>query len=262
MPETVGGPYGEVRGSTSTGVVLSTTAAYIAIPKATKSLFATPRNLSTAVVARLGLCPWIAVFKTDDSGATVTEYSDAAQDNSTSTDIVLSSIGTAAQGDFLYVGSHVPFRGVTIDVDSANGTASVLTVKYWDGSAWTDITATDGTASGGASLAQDGAVTWTVPTGWTPANLRKDTGDLQSSLPGTGHLFYWTRWQWSGGADSSTTLNSMIALPQSTSYFELVANQQYETGIQFGPQGFAAIEALTDAGTANLVVGFGSRGRF
>lgn len=262
MVDTLGGNLGEVRGGTSTGVSLSTTAAYIPILPGSKSIFLTPRNLSTAVVARIGMCPWVCVLKTTDTGATVTEYSDAAQDNSTSTDIVLSSIPAPGSGGFLYVGSHVPFRGVTIDVDSVNGTASVLTVKYRKSdNTWADITATDGTVAGGASMAQDGAVTWTIPTDWIPCQLPK-VGDFTSSLAGTGHKFYWTRWQFSGGCDASTTLNSMIALPQSTSYGELVANQQFETAVQFGPWGFAAIEALTDAGTGNLVVVHGSRGKF
>jgi hypothetical protein len=261
MPETVAGALGEIRGGTSTGVSLSTTAAYIPIPKATKSLFATPRNLSTAVVARLGLCPWALVLKTTDAGTTLTDYSAEAQDGSTSTSVTLSSIGTAAQGDFLYVGCHVPFRGATIDIDSANGTASVLTVKYWDGDSWADITATDGTDSAGASMGQDGAVTWTVPTDWAPTGLVK-SGDFTVSLPGTGNKYYWTRWQFSAALDSSTTLDHLICLPQSTSYLELVANQQFETAIQWGPDGFSSIEALTDAGTANLVVGYGSRSRF
>jgi hypothetical protein len=263
MPtETFAGNLGEIRGGTSTGVSLSTTAAYIPIPAATKVLFMTPRNLSTAVVARVQLCPWAAVLKTADAGATAaTDYSTEAQDGSTSTSVTLSSLGTAAQGDFLYVGSRNKFRGVHIDIDSANATASVVTVKYWDGNSWEDITATDGTASGGAAMAVDGTVTWTVPTAWAPTSLRT-AGDFAVSSPFTGNMYYWTRWQFSGGLDSSTTLDHLIALPETTNYLELVANQQFETSFQFGPDGYSSVVALTDAGTANLVVGYGAAGRF
>lgn len=260
MTESFAGNLGEIRGSTSTGVSLSTTAAYIPIISGARQLFLTGRNYSTAVVSRVGLCPWVAVLKTQDAGVTITDYSDNAQDGSTGTDITLSSMSTAAAGDFLYVGAHTPFRGATIDVDSVNGTTSALTVKYWDGNSWEDISATDGTDAAGVSLAQDGAVTWTIPSDWPPTSL-VNAGDT-GSLPMTGNKYYWTRWQWAAGLDSSTTLNSLIALPRSTAYFELVANQPLETGIMFGPGGFAALEALTDAGTSNLVVGFGSRGRF
>lgn len=262
MADTFAGTLGEIRGGTSTGVALSTTAAYIPIPKGTNHLFATGRNYSTAVVARVGLCPWLAVFKTQDGGATApTEYSTEAQDGSTATSITLSSQGTAAQGDFLYVGAHMPFRGVTIDVDGANGNASTLTVKYWNGTAWADISATDNTSAATASLGQDGTVTWTVPTAWTPTSLRT-AGDLADSFGGTGFKYYWTRWEWSAALDAAVTLDHMIALPPSVSYYELVTGQQFATRVQFGPDGFSAIEALTDAGTANLVVGYGSGSRF
>lgn len=263
MPtETFAGNLGEIRGGTSTGVSLSTTAAFIPIPAAAKVLFMTPRNLTTAVVARVQLCPHVAVLKTADSGATApTDYTTEAQDGSTATSVTLSSLGTAAQGDFLYVGSSRKFRGVNIDIDSANATASVVTVKYWDGDSWADITATDGTASAGAAMAVDGSVTWTVPSDWAQTGLRQ-AGDFAVSAPFTGSKYYWTRWEFSGGLDSSTTLDHLIALPETTNYLELVANQQFETSFQFGPDGFSSVVALTDAGTANLVVGYGSAGRF
>src|SRR5688572_15941194 len=133
--ETLSGPLGEIRrASALTGTAMSTTAALTLLPKGTAHVYLTPRNFSTAVVVGVAVNPYLIVLKTDDLLVTAPDdYSDAAQDGSTTTDIVLSSLDTAANGDFLYVGSHIPFRGVTVDVDAANGTASVLTVKYWDG---------------------------------------------------------------------------------------------------------------------------------
>lgn len=262
MAETVAAPLGELRGGTSTGVSLTTTAAFIQIPKGTQHLFLTPRNFTTAVVARVALNPYLVVLKTVDALATApTDYSESAQDGDTSTDVDLSSLSTAANSDFLYVGSHRPFRGVNCDIDAANANASVLTVKYWDGSAWTSISATDGTASGGATMAVDGNVTWTIPTAWTSASLL-GTGDTTVSFPFAGNKLYWTRWEVSVALDSTTTLNSMLALAPSTNYFELSANQNFELGITKGPEGVGCIEALTDAGTGNLAVGFAAaRGR-
>ncbi len=256
MAETVAGPLGELRGGTSTGVSLSTTPALIQIPRGTRHVFLTPRNFSAAVVARVAINPYLVVLKTTDGLATApTEYNESAQDGSASTDVDLSSLGTAASGDFLYVGAHRPFRGVAIDIDSANGNASVLTVKYWDGNSWEDISATDGTASGGAALAVDGNVTWTVPSDWSPTTLI-GAGDTTITFPFAGNKLYWTRWEFSAALDAATTLNSMLALAPSTEYFELVANQNFEVGITKGPEGVGCIEALTDAGTGNLVVGF------
>lgn len=257
--ETTAGGFGELRGGTSTGVPLSTTAAYAQIPKGTRQLFVTPRNFVTGVAAKVGLCPYVQVLKTVDAGATVmTDYSDAAQDDSTGTSVVLSSLSTAAAFDFLYVGAAVPFRGANIDIDGANGNASILTVKFWDGNSWEDITATDGTASGGASMAVDGSVTWTIPSDWAKTTLVQ-SGDYPFGGPFGGNSLYWTRWQFSAALDSSTTLDHLIALPRSTAYFELVAGQSFEQSITQGPEGVAAVEALMDAGTGSLVLGYGGR---
>lgn len=248
--ETVAGPLGELRGGTSTGVSLSTTAAYIQFPAGTRHLFLTPRNFSTAVVARIAFLPYLAVLKV--SGGTVTDYSAEAQDGSTGTSAVLSSLATT---DFVYIGAAVPFAGVTIDIDSANDNASVLSVDYWDGNSWEDITPTDGTDVAGDTLKQDGAVTWTIPADWEPTSLRL-AGAPKG--PFTGNKFYWTRWSVSAALDSSTTADHMLAIPRSTAYFELQAGQALETRVTVGPEGISGLVGLTDAGTSNLVVGYGS----
>ena len=53
---------------------------------------------------------------------------------------------------------------------SVNATANTMGCKYWNGSAWTNLTPTDGTDTG-ASLAQSGSVTWTAPTAAVMAYL-------------------------------------------------------------------------------------------
>jgi hypothetical protein len=268
---TVAGPIGELRGvGASKGVALTTTLALTPIPRGSRHLFIEGRNYSTAVVARLAINPWLTILKTTDALAAVantTDYSDAAQDVDSGTDVVLSSLGTAAQSDFLYVGSHLPFRGAQADVDAANATASVITVKYWKSdSTWADITATDGTASGGASMAQDGNVTWTVPTDWLRAPLTDTQATVGDGIPYSGARLYWTRWEFSGGLDSSTTLNSLYPLNRSTAYFELTSGRVLEMLIEPGFGGASCVEALTDAGTANLLInvaaGNGSRNGF
>ena len=255
MVETFAGPLGVIRGDTSTGVSLSTTAAFTPIPANARRLFIKPRNFSTAVVARILINPYLHVLKTADALATApTDYSDAAQDGSTSTDVVLSSLGTAAQSDFLYVGALTPFGGARIDVDSANSTASVITVKYRKSdNTWADITATDGTASGGASMAQDGSVTWTAPSDWIASSLMT-AGDTTLSFTGAGNRLYWTRWEFSAGLDSSTTLNSMLAISYLTNYFELVSGDTFEMALE--RKYHATIQAATDAGTANLIINY------
>lgn len=261
MAETIAGPLGELRGSTSTGVALTTAAAFTAIPKGTRLLQLSPRNFVGAAVVRVAVNPYLTVLKTADALATApTDYSENAQDGDAGTDVTLSSLDTAANLDFLYVGSHLPFRGVNIDVDAANGTVNAITVKYRKSDdTWADISATDGTDSGGASMAIDGNVTWTVPTDWKSARLI-DIGDTILSFPGATSYLYWTRWQWSAAMDSSTTLNAMLAMSRSTAYAELASGQALEFGVMKGPDGLGCIEALTDAGTANLVMNFAAIG--
>ena len=252
---------GEVRSATTAGggTALTSTVQKIALLRNTKFLEMIPRNFSTAVVVQYNFNPYLIILKTTDllaAEANITEYSDNAQDGSTSTDVTLSSLGTLAQADAVYVGSWTPFGGVTIDVDAANANASVLTVTYWKSdSTWADISATDGTDSGGASMAVDGDVTWTVPSDWVaealevavPSTAHKNLGVLTAPQ-------YWTRWVFSAALDSTTTQNSWLAINRSTAYGEMAAGQSREQGITVGPGGFYSVSAKTDAGTANLII--------
>lgn len=261
--ETLPGPLGEVRAASTAGggTALTGTAARIFLPPGTKHLDLVGRNFSTAVVIQWLPCPWLTVVKSTDGNATFTDYSYEAQDNSTSTSVTLSSLDTLANGDALYVGSHVPFSGVAVDIDAANGTASVLTVHYRknDGT-WADTSASDGTDSGGATLAVDGNVTWTVPTDWTTARLQDLDADTR--MQGLAGELYWTRWTVSAAVDSSTTADSMVAIPRSTVYHEIPAGMAWAQAVTVGPGGISAIQAKTDAGTANLIVDCAARGRF
>ena len=250
-------PVSESRAASSAGggTALTTTAARVTLFDKTQGISIVPRNFSTAVVAKWAPCPYLVILKTSDDLATVTDYSDEAQDRDATTDVDLSSLGTLANGDYVLVGSHLPFRGIDIDVDAVNANASVLTAKYWNGSAWTDISASDGTASGGATFAQDGQITWTVPASWTKARLREIVPASAAAVGPTQHEpMYWLRIEVSAALDATTTQNAWISMPRSTAYAELTTGLLQELSCQKGPGGIAAIEALTDAGTANLIV--------
>jgi hypothetical protein len=253
--EVIAGPLGEVRAaSASKGLALTTTAAFVQIPDGARHLFLTAYNFATAVVARFAINPYLQVLFTQNALSTFVDGSQALQDGTTATALTLNSWDTAANLDFVYVGSHLPFRGVNVIIGNTNGTASVLTVKYRKSdNTWADITATDGTASGGATFAQTGNVTWTVPSDWKMDTL-VGTGDSPGSKPPTGSPLYWTRWQVSAALDSSVTATGMNALARSTAYAELVNGQAWEQRITKGPGGVANVEGLTDAGTGNLIV--------
>ncbi len=268
--EVLEGPLGEIRAASTAagGTALTTTAVRIPLPRATKQITLIPRNFSTAVVAQILKNPFLNVIKTTDLLATVlTDMSDAAQDNDTATDVVLSSLDTLLNLNALYIGSHVPFGGFEIDVDLPNANAATLLVEYWNGAAWVDLSASDGTASGGATMAIDGNITWSVPAAWAPSpleGLAVPTAKKHQGLTGTDKNF-WVRVSVSAALDSSTTLNSLIAINRSTAYAEIPSGMWYgpET-VTVGPGGIYSIQAKVDAGTANLIVDVATRsgGRF
>lgn len=264
LAETRAAPGGTPAAVTNGGFALDNVADFMQLYPGTKQIDIIPRNYSTAVVVRFALNPWLAVLRVDSatSGAPkVVDYSEAAQDGSASTSVDLSSLdGTTGM---LLLGSHLPFRGVNIDVDGANGTASIITSTsfYSTKGGWKALTVTDGTASGGATLAVDGNITWTPPADWVPIRIE----ELLAGMPGMrykGAPLYWVQVRPASGLDSATTLDHVLSMNRSTVYAELpsgVAVMGLEVERDLG--GVGCIEALVDAGSASLIVNC-TAGRF
>ncbi len=62
---------------------------------------------------------------------------------------------------YLYVGAIRPIDGFKLYMDTVNASTSTMTAFYWDGDSWEAVSnLSDGTASGGISLAQTGTVTF------------------------------------------------------------------------------------------------------
>lgn len=266
--ETIPGPIGEVRAASTAGggSALTGTATRTMLFPNTKQVELIPRNLSGAAVVQWLPCPWLTVIKTNDLlVANVVDQSFALQDNSTSTSVDFNSFGTLANGFALYVGSWTQFSGVVVDIQNTNaGSNTTLTVKYRKSDdTWADISASDGTASASKSFAQDGSVTWTVPTDWITARLF-DTGDTKANIGIGREELFWTRWEVSVVFDSTVSANSFQAIPASTVYAEIPAGFSEQFACTVGPAtgGISAIQAKTDAGTANLVINCSTRGRF
>jgi hypothetical protein len=230
------------------GTALSTTRAFIAIPAGINSVIITPRNFATAVVAQVALNPFIAVIKTNDAMATApTDYSENAQDGAAGTLVTLSSLPTLANGGALYVGAADTFGGLMATVVAGDGGAGDLDVDYWDGDSWADITPTDGTAN----MANTGLITWTVPTDWAKTSLVTALNRIWAPL---GQNLYWVRLSTTVAYDASVTLSSLYAYNKYADALpELASGQVFQTAIN-RPQNGGNIQALTDAGTANLIV--------
>lgn len=230
------------------GTALSTTRAFIAIPAGIGSVIVTPRNFTTAVVAKVAFNPYITVIKTLDSMSTPpTDYSEAAQDGATGTLVTLSSLPTLANGGAVYVGAEALFGGLMATVVSANSGGGTMAVTYWDGDSWANITPTDGTTN----MSATGLITWTVPTDWAKVSLTTALGRV---FAGTGRDQFWVRIATSAAYDSSTTLSSLYAYNQYADALpELASGQVFQTAINRAQNG-GNLQALTDAGTANLIV--------
>ena len=215
--EVTAGPQGPIRAAStaSGGTALSTTAAFISLPRQTRHLEMIPRNFVTAVVYRVAFNPFLLVFKTTDLLVTApTDSSWAMQDGSTATALGLNSLSTFVNGNAIYVGSHQMFSGARCIVGNANGDDSALTVKYWkNDSTWADISDTNGTDPAGGNevtFGETGNVTWTMPTDWIRTSLVA-AGD--TVLPGDlfNREYYWTRWEVSVALDASVTLTGLLS---------------------------------------------------
>ena len=226
------------------------------------------RAFSTAVGLQYALNPYLAVLKTTDAGATWTDYSSAAQDEDADTHVDLSSLSTLVNGDAVYIGATTAFRGLDVDVDGANGNSSVLTASYWNSSAWTDTSDTDGTISSGKTMGQDGTITWSVPSAWSAGSLNNilqnldGGGSFQSTAaaaPQYGYQdLFWVRLEVSAALDSAVTLDSIHALAGSTAYAELTAGDNViELAANYGE--FGAVELTVTTGTVNTVVTVGGK---
>lgn len=97
---------------------------------------------------------------TKDTGLAFTTLTNAFDDNTGTS----SSISVTAESILYFIDSE-PFGGIKINLGTANVNAATMTGQYWNGDDWTTTAITDGTLSAGKTLAVDGNVTFTKPTG-------------------------------------------------------------------------------------------------
>jgi hypothetical protein len=102
-------------------------------------------------------------------GFTASAYTNfaAAATDATADDINLATVFATPGTDVLYLGSTLPFRGLSVRLlEAVSAVAGTLTVAYWaDG--WTNLTVTDGTSkTTGKPFSGGGAITWSNPTDW------------------------------------------------------------------------------------------------
>lgn len=150
-----GMPIRDVNGGSQ---ALAATNSYIAVSQGAMSV-----SLYCDADFRLALAPRLKnVQLYEASGGTYTDYTSQATDASASTHVPLDAMAATS---ILYIGCDDTFIGCHFDIgDNANAETAALDVEYYTGTAWADVESdSDGTDSGGATLAVDGEYTWTLP---------------------------------------------------------------------------------------------------
>lgn len=136
-------------------------------------------------------------------GYTSSAFSDKTTAATEDNGLVLSTI-LAASSDYLYVGFHEPFRGISVRMlDAVNAVSNSLTVQLWaDG--WT---APDGvvndTKIGSACFAKGGAITWQMP----DALVRRTLSTADAA--------YWARISLSAAPTANTAIGPISVIRRS-----------------------------------------------
>jgi len=186
----------------SDAVETSTADAFLAAPSWADSVqLEAPTDFEWAFAAKIKDIQYF-----DDSAGTYTDGISVTE-NGEGAVLVLDSFEGAA--DFLYIGSKTKFKSVHFIMGAANGTASVGTLKYWDGNSWEDISETDGTISTGKTLGATGTMTFTIPSDWA-----------QTSVNGGTPAFY-VRWEAATTLDSEVEVSEIILGSRITGYADV-----------------------------------------
>lgn len=141
---------------------------------------------------------WAPDYVFGYTGGTYTDYTSLAS-NDTAADVPLKTIFATYGTDRLYLGCLWAPDALAFRLSSLSATSSVMTAKYWGATGWKTLGATDGTAVSGKTLAQDGRLTWTMPTDWQ-----------RSSVNGTANEFYWIELSVSAALTAGTAATQIL----------------------------------------------------
>lgn len=221
-----GSPIKKLLGET---VSLTTTAAHLAYMPGYQEVC-----LYCASAWRLGLAPKL-IHALYYNGTTYTEYVQNVTDRSTSTHMPLDGM---AATHYVYLGFSEPVRGFYIDVGSnVNAEAATLDMEYCSTAldngvsiAFTDVASdSDGSASGGATIAQDGLYTFTLP-----AVVRSKLGSYETPLFTE---CYWYRFKPSASLSATVDVNEIIPACDTVNYGYMEAGIAYQFSLNLAQNG-------------------------
>ena len=210
------GPLNESRAaSTAAGTALSTTPAFVTLLDGTQHVVLRAYAAGGAAnVMQFALNPYMAVLVTTNSLGAVTDYSSISQQNpADATGAKFGALDTYANGSAIYIGTSIPIRGVRVTMSaSVNAVASVMTASFWNGTVWAATAFfSDGTANGGATLAQTGNIVWADATHAMPAFTKARLHETQGpgGFPIAVDVPSWFQQANQGGTGASTVGDSI-----------------------------------------------------
>ncbi len=109
-------------------------------------------------------------------------------------------------GEYLYIGSTLPFNHRHFQISVANDVASVASVELWDGNEWISaVDVIDQTSVAGVTLARSGMISWTTPRNgsWGQAATTEDVTGLTTLKV---YDLYWVRLTVSVSLKATTAL--------------------------------------------------------
>ena len=185
-----------------------------------------------------------------DSGSGVSLLHDLTdRDTATGTGTAMDAMAT---GDFLYICTSDIVGGFRIVIGSANAELATIAATYRkNDDTWAALTETDGTASGGASLAVPGSVTWTAPTDAKRTFLGGGSGIFTDADAPAIEGFWW-RIAFDIALGADVEIDEIWTLNKNTSRGYFRGGVEYP--ISLDRRNVGALEALTAAGTDTLQI--------
>ena len=161
-------------------------------------------------------------------------------------------LDSSTTSDFLYLCFYDIIGGVHIVIGSANATSATVAATYRkNDDSWANLSPTDGTDSGGATLAQTGDITWTAPSDWKPASLGGPQG-IFSATDAPATYGYWMRLAWGAGLDSDTEIDEVWSVNKDANRGYFRKGTEYSFSIDRRKVG--AFEVILASGTDTLQV--------
>ena len=180
---------------------------------------------------RLGLAPMLRknfVYV----GTVYTDYTNYLTDKLTTTHMPLDAMATSS---YCYFATLEEVRGFYFVIDSTNKNANAATLdwEYYSATGWTDVAGdSDGTTSGGATLATSGIYTFTKPT------------STMLSVNSVGD-YYWYRFAPSATLSATIDITEIIPVYSSSSLAYMEGGIEYQFSINRDKVGGLNISATT-----------------